>query len=205
MTTDSKFEKATIFFIIFLGLVSSLEFTNVDAQISTNSSVPLTSQGADTMSMNYMVDSSYPYAVSNADNFTGSISIFQPIINEFKSSINTSLPDAISTAEKSLGNNATTLAAFIHPEKEYIVYNVFALDANNIAHKIIVDPGNGNILSLQQMSFMEMMMKLHGDSDKAGPHGMGMMDYDKAGPHGMGMMDYDKAGPHGMGKDKQWP
>jgi hypothetical protein len=199
MTINSKLKKATIFFTIFLGLVSVLASTNVYAQAATNSSNPATSQGANAMSMNDMAGSSHFSAISNADNFTGSISIFQPIINEFKSSINTSLTDAISTAEQSLGNNATTLAAFIHPEREYIVYNIFALDANNSAHKVIVDPGNGNILSSQQMSFMDMMMMMHGDSGKAGPHGMGMMDYDKAGPHGMGMMDYDKAGPHGMG------
>ena len=179
MTINSKFEKATLFFTIFLGLVSIHASTNVYAQTSTNSSNPSTSQGANTMSMNDMAGSIHSSAISNADNFTGSISIFQPIINEFKSSINTSLTDAISTAEQSLGNNATTLAAFIHPEREYIVYNVFALDVNNIAHKVIVDPGNGNILSSQQMSFMEMMMMLHGDSDKAGPHGM---DKDKPWP-----------------------
>ncbi|MEJ7642180.1 MAG: hypothetical protein WKF36_08300, partial [Candidatus Nitrosocosmicus sp.] len=178
MTITPKLKKATI----FLGLVSILAFTNAYAQIPTNSLNPSTSEGVNTMSMNDKAGSSHQSTISNADNFTGSISIFQPIINEFKSSINTSLTDAISTAEQSLGNNATTLAAFIHPEREYIVYNVYALDANNIAHRVIVDPGNGNILSSQQMSFMEMMMMLHGDSDKAGPHGMGMMDYDKAGP-----------------------
>ena len=189
MTIKFKFEKSTIFFTVFLGLVSVLASANVYAQTPDNSSNISSSQGANTMSMNEMAKSSSSYKISNADNFTGSISIFQPIINEFKSSINTSLTDAISTAEESLGNNATTLAAFIHPEREYIVYNVFSLDANNNPHKVIVDPGNGNILTSQQMSFMDMMMMLHGDGDKAGPHGMGMMDYDKAGPHGMGMMD----------------
>ena len=176
MTIKSKFEKSTIFFTVFLGLVSVLASANVYAQTPANSSNISSSQEANTMSMTDMASSSKPYKISNADNFTGSISIFQPIINEFKSSINTSLTDAISTAEQSLGNNATTLAAFIHPEREYIVYNVYALDANNNPHKVIVDPGNGNILTSQQMSFMEMMMMLHGDGDKAGPHGMGMMN-----------------------------
>jgi hypothetical protein len=125
------------------------------------------------------------------------------MINGFKSSIQVTLNDAVSTAEQSLGNNATTLAAFIHPERESLVYNVFALDSNNTAHKVTVDPGNGNILSSQQMSFMEMMMILHDGSGKMmGPHqGMGMKDYEQ----GMGMEDYSKDGPHGMGMDKSWP
>ncbi len=189
MTINSKFEKSTILFTLFLALVSIFGSANVYAQTSTNSSNTSPSQGTNTMSMKYMADSGTSSKISNTHNFTGSISIFQPIINEFKSSINTSLTDAISTSEQSLGNNATTLAAFIHPEREYIVYNVYALDANNKPHKVIVDPGNGSILSTQQMSFMEMMIMLHGDGDKAGPHGMGMMDHEKAGPHGMGMMD----------------
>jgi len=176
MTINSKFEKSTVFFTVFLGLVTILASANVYAQTPVNSSNTSSSQGANTMSMNDMADTSTSSKISHADNFTGSISIFQPIINEFKSSINTNITDAISTAEQSLGNNATTLAAFIHPEREYIVYNVFSLDANNNPHKVIVDPGNGNILASQQMSFMEMMMMLHGDSDKAGPHGMGMMN-----------------------------
>ncbi len=190
---NSKPEKITMIFTLFLGLVSILATTNAYAQTPTNGSNPSSPQGTNTMSINGMAGNSPSFAISNADNFTGSISIFQPIINGFKSSINTSLTDAISTAAQSIGNNATTLAAFIHPEKEFIVYNVFAIDSNNVAHKVIVDPGNGDILSSQQMSFMEMMMILHGG-------GGGMM-----GPQGMGMMDHGMMGPQGMGKDKSWP
>jgi hypothetical protein len=168
-----------------------------------------------------MADNSHSSTISNEDNITSSVSIFQPMINGFKSSIQVTLNDAISTAEQSLGNNATTLAAFIHPDREFIVYNVFALDSNNTAHKVTVDPGNGNILSSQQMSFMKMMMMLHdGSGMMMGPQqGMGMKDYEqgmgmKDYEQGMGMKDYEQGmgmkkysmdGPHGMGKDKSWP
>jgi hypothetical protein len=75
-----------------------------------------------------MADSDTSPKIPNPDNFTGSISIFQPILNEFKLSFKPSLTDAISTSEQSLGNNAITLAAFIHPYREYMVlYNVYAL------------------------------------------------------------------------------
>ena len=173
---NSKSKKRTVIFTIFLGLVSILATTNAYAQTPTNSSNTSTSAMANTSSMMGMAGSNPSSAISGEDNFSSSVSIFRPLIDGFKSSIQVTLEDAITTAEQSLGDNTTTLAAFIHPEREYIVYNVFSLDANNNPHKVIVDPGNGNILSSQQMSFMEMMMMLHGDSDKAGPHGMGMMD-----------------------------
>ena len=174
MTANLKPEKITMFFTIVLVLISIIASTNIYAQTMANSSNPSTSPGANTMSMGGVNDNN-PASISNADNFTGSIPIFQTIMNGFKLSITTSLPDAISTAEQSLGNNATTLAAFIHPEKEFLVYLIFAIDSNNIAHKVIVDPGNGNILSSKQISFMEMMKIMHGGSGMMGPQGMGMM------------------------------
>jgi hypothetical protein len=192
----TKSERITVFLTLSLGLISLVATTNGFAQTPNNGSTQLPNEGANTMSMNGMTGSSQSFTNQNADNFTGSVSIFQPIINGFKSSIHTSLSDAISTAEQSVGNNATTIAAFIHPEKEFIVYDVFAIDSNNIPHKVVVDPGNGNILSTQQMSFMEMMMFFHG----GGSFGSDMM-----GPQGMGMMDHGMMGQQGMGKDKSWP
>ncbi len=187
-----------------MGLISILATANAYAQTTTNSSNSTTFSGADTTSMMGMASNSHSSAISNDDNIKSSVSVFQPIINGFKPSIQVTLNDAISTADQSLGNNATTLAAFIHPEREFIVYNVFALDGNNTVHKVTVDPGNGNILSSQQMSFMEMMMKMHdGSGMMMGPHGMGMKNYEQ----GMGMKDYEQGmmGPHGMDKDKSWP
>ena len=35
------------------------------------------------------------------------------------------------------------------------------MDGNNNVHKVIVDPGNGKVLSNQQMSMMEMMAIMH--------------------------------------------
>jgi hypothetical protein len=204
----TKSEKMTLFFTLFLGLISLVATTNGYAQTPNNGSTTSPNEGTNTVSMNGMSEGSQSFSNPHADNFTGSISIFQPIINGFKASIHTSLSDAISTAEQSVGDNATTLAAFIHPEKEFIVYDVFAIDSNNIPHKVVVDPGNGNILSTQQMSFMEMMMTLHGGSfgnGMMGPQGMGMMDHGMMGPQGMGMMDHGMMGPQGMGKDYSWP
>ena len=50
------------------------------------------------------------------------------------------------------------------------VYDVFVLDSSNNIHSVIVDPGNGRILSNQQMSMMDMMFMMHHPS-----MGMGSM------------------------------
>jgi hypothetical protein len=141
-----------------------------------------------------------PYSMSmrsglQNQNWTGSISLFSPILDAFKSKIHTSLNDAITSAINSVGGtggaagsnaSAAAVAAFIHPERGVLVYNVFVLDPSNNIHRVIIDPGNGKVLSNQQMSIMEMMFMMH-PSMGMGSMMMGawpgMMD------RGMGMMD----------------
>jgi len=142
-----------------------------------------------------------PYSMSGtSQNWTGSISLFSPIIDAFKSKVHTTLNDATSNAIKAVGggSNSSAVAAFIHPERGFLVYDVFVLDSSNNIHRVLVDPGNGKVLSNQPISLMDVMSMMHpstqmgtmmgGPSDMMmGPlNGMmmphGMMD------HGMGMM-----------------
>jgi hypothetical protein len=129
-----------------------------------------------------------PYSMSmrsglQNQNWTGSISLFSPILDMFKSKVHTTLNDATTKAINSVGggagSNASAVAAFIHPENGFLVYNVFVLDSSNNIHRVIVDPGNGKVLSNQQMSMMEMMSMMH---PSMGMRGMMM------GGASMGMM-----------------
>jgi hypothetical protein len=157
-----------------------------------------------------------PYSMSmrsglQNQNWTGSISLFSPILDMFKSKIHTTLNDAITSAINSVGgtggSNASTaaVAAFIHPERGFLVYNVFVLDPSNNIHRVIIDPGNGKILSNQQMSMMEMMFMMHPSMGMGGmmmDHGTGMMDHGMmmgGGGPGMGMM---MGPPHDMMMDR---
>ena len=104
-------------------------------------------------------------------NWTGSISLFSPILDMFKSKIHTTLNSAITSAISAVGGttgaaassnaSAAAVAAFIHPENGFLVYDVFVLDPTNNIHRVIVDPGNGKVLSNQPMSMMEMMSMMH--------------------------------------------
>src|ERR671933_1815394 len=153
-----------------------------------------------------------PYSMSmrsglQNQNWTGSISLFSPILDAFKSKIHTTLNDAIISSINSVGgtgaggsNASAAVAAFIHPERGFLVYNVFVLDPSNNIHRVIIDPGNGKVLSNQQMSMMEMMFMMH-PSMRMGSMMMGawpgMMDHD------MGIMDHGMmmGPPHDMMMD----
>jgi hypothetical protein len=98
-------------------------------------------------------------------NWTGSISIFSPILDAFKSKIHTTLNNATTSALNAVGggisSNSSVVAAFIHPGRGFLVYDVFVLDSSNNIHRVIVDLGNGRVLSNQQMSLMDMMFMMH--------------------------------------------
>jgi hypothetical protein len=98
-----------------------------------------------------------------------------------KSKIHTTLNDATSNALKAVGgSNSSAVAAFIHPENGFLVYDVFVLDSSNNIHKVTVDPGNGKVLSNQPMSLMDMMFMMHHPS-------MGMRGMMTGTPQGMMM------------------
>jgi len=118
-------------------------------------------------------------------NITGSVPLLPTMMQALKSRVHTSLNDATTTALKSIGGNSSAVAGFIHPENGFLVYNVIVLDANNNIHRVIVDAGNGKVLSSQSMSIMNMMMGPGGAGMGMMGHGMGMMG---PGGAGMGMM-----------------
>jgi len=137
-------------------------------------------------------------------NWTGSISLFSPILDAFKSKIHTTLNNATTSALDAvggIGSNSSAVAAFIHPENGFLVYDVFVLDSSNNIHRVIVDPGNGRVLSNQRMSMTDMMLMMHHPS-----MGMGGMMMGGGGGPGMGMVKHGMMIPshnmmmgHGMG------
>jgi len=155
---------------IALGPLNLLYINSANAQNQTSPNSSQLTQGPNSYQMNNATNPNVASQINSASgggtertsNLTGSIPIISTIINGFKSLIHVSLNDAITTAQNSLGSNSTTVAAFTHPSKGSIVYDIFALDTNNNVHKIVVDPGNGTILSSEQLSIMDMMMMFHG-------------------------------------------
>jgi uncharacterized membrane protein YkoI len=172
---NSKITVTTTFVLIAIVLV----FGSTSALLTTfTHKANAQTSGSSTMGTNS--PKSMMMTGNRGANITGSVPLLPTMMQALKSRVHTSLNDATTTALKSVGGNSSAVAGFIHPENGFLVYNVIVLDANNNIHRVIVDAGNGKVLSSQSMSMMNMMM---------GP-GMGMMG---PGGAGMGMMG------HGMG------
>jgi uncharacterized membrane protein YkoI len=94
-------------------------------------------------------------------NITSSINLMNIIHQAIGSKVNISLSDAATTAEASVGNGSHAVAAHIDEQNGYLVYNVMVIDPSMNFSKVIVDPGNGQVLSSKQIS-KEEHMRMHG-------------------------------------------
>jgi len=124
----------------------------------------------------------------------GSINLEQTIFEAIGSKVNTTLPQAITTAEQSVGNNSFALAAFGGPHGPYLTYTIILGTPGMEFYKVIVDPGTGQVLASQEMSGKEWMQMqqmhqmMHG-SGGSGPNSGGMMMMME--DHGMMKSDHD--------------
>ena len=111
---------------------------------------------------------------TKGENITGSIDFMSAIAKAIASQIKTSLSDASSAAEKSIGNNSHAVAAHVSDENGYLVYVVVIVDSNGKVHKLIIDPVDNKILLSRELSGFEALMMLH-QGMGAGGHNYSMM------------------------------
>ena len=106
-------------------------------------------------------------------NVTGSIKLLPIITNAITSQINVTLSQAVTTAESTVGNNSRAMAAHIGKANGYLTYWIWVMNPDMRVNMVIVDPGNGQVLSNKEISLQHPMMMGMG-------HGMmmqpGMMD-----------------------------
>ena len=86
----------------------------------------------------------------------GTINLEQTIFNAIHSKVNTSLTQAITTAERSVGNNSFTVAAFGGEYGGYFAYQIILGTLGMKFYTVLVDPGNGHILATQKVSAAEL-------------------------------------------------
>jgi hypothetical protein len=86
----------------------------------------------------------------------GTINLEQTIIEAIDSKVNTSLTQAITTAERSVGNKSFALAAFGADIGGDLVYIIILGTPGTEFYNVIVDPGNGQTLSSQESSQKEI-------------------------------------------------
>jgi hypothetical protein len=130
----------------------------------------------------------------------GTINLEQTIFEAIGSKVNTTLTQAITTAEQSVGNNSFALVAFGGDHGGYLAYTILLSTPEMEFYKVIVDPGNGQVLASDEVShkeWMKMQQMMH--SSGAGGEGMMMMRHEGMMGH-EGMM---KSG-HGSGEYSQY-
>jgi hypothetical protein len=66
----------------------------------------------------------------------------------------------MTTAERSIGNDAFAVAAFGSEEGEYFAYRIILATPGMNFYYVKVDPGNGQILETQQIS-QRKLAKMH--------------------------------------------
>ena len=86
----------------------------------------------------------------------GTINLEQTIFQAINSRINTSLTQAMSTAERSIGNDAFAVAAFGSEEGGYFAYRIILATPEMNFYWVKVDPGNGQILETEEVSQKEL-------------------------------------------------
>jgi hypothetical protein len=101
----------------------------------------------------------------------GTINLGQTIFEAIGSKVNTSLTQAITTAQQSIGNNSFALAAFGEEHGGYLVDTIILGTPEMQFYKVIVDPGNGQVLASQEISqkeWMKIQQMMHGSSASGG-------------------------------------
>src|ERR671917_851566 len=120
------------------------------------------------------------------NNITSSINLMNVISEAIGSNINVSLSDAATAAESSVGNGSHAASAELGENNGYLVYNVMVIDPSMNFSKVVVDPGNGEVLFNKQLSKEEHMM-MHEMGERGMMMSPGMM---RGGPGGMMMGKY---------------
>jgi uncharacterized membrane protein YkoI len=157
------------------GTTNIITKQNVDAQMMGGNNTSMTIKPGEMMMM-------------GGNNVTSSINLMSVISNAIGSNINVSLSDAATTAESSVGNDSHAASAELGENNGYLVYNVMVIDPSMNFSRVVVDPGNGEVLFSKQLSKEEHMM-MHGMGGQGTMMSPGTM---MGGPGGM--MKHDKTG-----------
>ena len=103
-------------------------------------------------------------------NWTGTIEVESTIGEAFKSKINVNMIDAITAAQGSVGLNSTVKEAKLTHAHNYLVYKIMVVDEDMKKYKVIVDPGNGQVLMKKEITWYDEYKMKHGEEkyDKYG-------------------------------------
>ena len=134
------------------------------------------------------------------EKINGTINVMETMYQAIESKFNVSLADAVTTAGQSVGNGTDAMSANGEEKDGFLVYAIILGSPDMKFTKVLVDPGNGEVLQTKEISMMEWMMMMHSqghqDMGMKGMHGGGGGGYDK------GMMGSGQG--YGGGGHQSW-
>jgi hypothetical protein len=92
-------------------------------------------------------------------NITGSVSLAPLIAKAIASRVNVSLVNAATIAEKAVGTNAHAVSVRLAVVHGFLVYRALVVDSKYGFHTVLVDAGNGKVLSSAPLSIVNMLMR----------------------------------------------
>jgi len=107
-------------------------------------------------------------------NLTGSVQVFPKLSQTIQSKANLSLSAAATSAEKAVGPNSHAISVHLGVVNGFLVYRAHVVNANNNIHRVIVDAGNGKVLSTIQLPFANALIH-PGERGMFGHYGGGGM------------------------------
>ena len=96
--------------------------------------------------------------IGAGQNITGSLSLRNMLAKMPGSEVHVSLANASTIAEKTVGPNSHAVFVRIGVVHGFVVYIALVSDINHSIHRVLVDAGNGKVLSSTQLSIATMMM-----------------------------------------------
>ena len=103
----------------------------------------------------------------------GTIDVKSTIGEAFKSKVTVNIIDAINTAQTNVGANSFVKEAELTAAHGFLVYKIVVVDENMKKYKVIVDPGNGQVLMKKEITWYddEHKMKYGEEKEKYGKYG----------------------------------
>lgn len=165
----NKNRSKNIIFGILAGVIATMGITgiaNISAQnMSATTPPPATNDSSQT---------------PGKANLTGTIDVDKAIADAFKSKVTVNIIDAITTAQNSVGPNSTVKEVELTEAHGYLVYKMKIIGEDMKKYKVIVDPGNGEVLLKKEISgYDEHNMKYSDEKDGKYGHEYKMMTEDK--------------------------
>ena len=146
----------TLIALLAIGIIgtNSISLENAFAQINPEN--PPVMEEDKSIGIMTMSNQSEPEMV----NWTGTIHVESTIGEAFKSKVNVNMIDAIKAALVNVGLNSTVKEAELTHAHNYLVYKIMVIDEDMKEYKVIVDPGNGEVLMKKEITWCDEHEKM---------------------------------------------